>query len=140
MKNLMIILVSILVYGLAFVPATGQSTMSKDMNYAVLTKKVAQLKPIGLASKALAQEDGDNFGQFKVVLYGPEVVQLTDKHRMRPVREMARSSSINLAVCAMALKKMKVDPADIPPEFEVVDNAFLHAMELQKAGFFILSL
>ncbi|MBY5958445.1 DsrE family protein [Membranicola marinus] len=140
MKNLMIILGAMLFYGLAVVPVNGQSTPSTKINYAVLTNKVAQFQPISLASKSLAQEDGDNFGQFKVVLYGPEVVQLTDYQRMKPVLKMARSSSMKLAVCAMALKKMKVDPADIPPEFEVVDNAFLHALELQKAGFFILSL
>lgn len=140
MKNLMIVLVLALINGVFLSSAIGQSRSKTEMNYAVLTSKIAQFKPIGFSSEALAREDGDKFGQFKAVLYGPEVVQLTDKRKMKPLLRMARRSNLTLAVCEMALKKMKVNPDDIPKEFEVVDNAFLHALQLQKGGHFILSL
>lgn len=109
-------------------------------NYLVITQKIEQLKPVSMTSAALAEEDGKDFGEFKVVLYGPEVVQLTDKKKMRSIIKTARKSHLKLAVCAMALDKMGVDHKKIPKAFEIVDNAFLHFNQLQKAGYISLSL
>lgn len=120
--------------------AFAQQNTEQKNNYVVLTTKIDQLRPIALSSAALAKEDGTHFGEFKVVLYGPEVTQLTDKKAMKPLIKLARQSKMKLAVCEMALQKMEVDPRDIPKAFEVVDNAFLHAVQLQKKGYYSLSL
>lgn len=120
--------------------AFAQQSPGQKNNYVVLTTKIDQLRPIAMSSAALAEEDGIHFGEFKVVLYGAEVTQLTDQKVMEPLIRLARQSKMKLAVCEMALQKMKVDPRDIPEAFEVVDNAFLHAVQLQKKGYYSLSL
>jgi len=107
-------------------------TADDPYNYLIITQKIEQLQPVALTSAALAEEDGERFGEFKVVLYGPEVVQLTDKKAMKPILKMARKSHLKLGVCAMALDKMGVDHKKIPKAFEIVDNAFLHYLQLQN--------
>lgn len=57
-------LFSTLILSLVLVLGTTQQSFSqenKTQNYVVLTKKVEQLKPILLAAKDLAAEDGANF-------------------------------------------------------------------------------
>lgn len=115
-------------------------TAGDSYNYLIITQKIEQLQPVALTSAALAEEDGERFGEFKVVLYGPEVVQLTDKKVMKPILKMARKSHLKLGVCAMALDKMGVDHNKIPKEFEIVDNAFLHYLQLQKKNYIHLSI
>lgn len=110
--------------------ARGQQNTEGRNNYVVITKKVQHFKPIALTSSALSAEDGKNFGEFKVVLYGPEVVQLTDRKKMKPIIKMARNSNLKLAVCGMALDRMNVDRNKVPKVFEIVDNAFLHSYQL----------
>lgn len=115
-------------------------TADDSYNYLIITQKIEQLQPVALTSAALAEEDGERFGEFKVVLYGPEVVQLTDKKAMKPILKMARKSHLKLGVCAMALDKMGVDHKKIPKAFEIVDNAFLHYLQLQKKNYIHLSI
>ena len=44
-----------------------------QQNYVVLTKKIPQLQPIFLTAETLAQEDGNNFGKFEVIICGQTV-------------------------------------------------------------------
>ena len=53
---------------------------------------------------------------------------------------MAKNANVRLIVCNMALKTFEVNPADIPDEFEVVDNAFTHILQMQKQGYLSIQL
>src|SRR5690625_7435726 len=117
-----------------FIGQSSRSYQTADdtYKYQIITQKIEQLQPVALTSAALAEQDGERFGEFKDVLYGPEVVQLTDKKAMKPILKMTRKSHLKLGVCAMALDKMGVDHKKIPKAFEIVDNAFLHYLQLQN--------
>ena len=114
--------------------ATSQSD-TVQTNFVVLTSKFQQLEPIMLA----AQEMKNSFGVFKIVLYGSEVGEFTKPTAERYIK-WAKATGVNLSVCAMALERMKVDPKSIPKEIEIVDNAYLHSLQLQKKGYKSLSL
>lgn len=116
------------------------SQESKTQNYVVLTKKVAQLKPILLAAKALAAEDGANFGDFEVIVCGKEIGDLTDTEKMQPHLAEAKKLGANIIACGFSLKKFTVDTSKLPKNMEVVDNGILHNFELQKKGYYSLSL
>lgn len=113
---------------------TSQST-TELTNFVVLTSKFQQLEPIMLA----ANEMKDSYGVFKIVLYGSEVGEFTTPAAEKYIK-WAKEIGVNLSVCEMALQRMKVDPTSIPSEIEIVDNAYLHSLQLQKKGYKSLSL
>ena len=103
--------------------------------YVVLTKNLPQLQPIILAAEALAKEDGEKFWDFQVVIDGKTLQELTNKETMRKFRMRANNVNVKLKVCNMDLKTFEVDSGKIPDEFEVVDNAFTHILQMQKQGY-----
>ncbi|SEA38269.1 DsrE/DsrF-like family protein [Flavobacterium gillisiae] len=109
-------------------------------NYVVLTKNIQQIKPIVLAAKALATEDGKNFGNFKVIICGKTVTDLTDKELITEYVEMAKKNNVTLIACGFSLKKFKVNADNIPKELEVVDNGILYNFQLQKSGYLSIEL
>lgn len=109
-------------------------------NYAVMTTKIQQLKPILLSAASLKEEDGNLFGEFQVIIYGKEVVSLADKELMAPYLKEAKKANVTLVVCKMALDHFGVDLKQIPKEFDPVPNSFTHYLELQKNGYLTLSL
>lgn len=120
------------------IKATKLTTSKSEtdlINFIVLTSKFQQLEPIMLAAKEMQ----DSYGVFKIVLYGSEVGEFTTPAAERYIK-WAKDIGVNLSVCEMALKRMKVDPTSIPSEIEIVDNAFLHSLQLQKKGYKSLSL
>lgn len=98
-------------------------------DFVVLTPKIEQLEPILLAAQGLKTE-----GDFKIVLYGKEVTQLTNPEFQKFI-EWAEKANVRLAVCQMSLNLLKINPTTIPREIEIVDNAFLHTFQLQKKGY-----
>ncbi len=127
MKNILSILFLSLSLGL-------MAQQSPTSDFVVLTPKIEQLKPILLAAEKLQPR-----GDFQVILYGKEVGQLTNRN-LREFIAWAQKESVTLSVCNMSLEMLKIDPASIPEEFEIVDNAFLSALQLQKQGYINLSL
>lgn len=140
MKNLFLSTIAI-VLALSIFPAEAQNTINHEKNnYVVLTKTLPQLQPIFLTAEALAKEDGEKFGDFQVVIYGKTVQELTDKKAMKKIIMRAKNANIKLKVCNMALKTFDVDPGKIPDEFEIVDNAFTHILQMQKQGYLSIQL
>ncbi|MFZ0489246.1 MAG: sulfur reduction protein DsrE, partial [Salegentibacter sp.] len=74
------------------VNAQAQTSTQKDHNYVVLTRKIPQLKPIILTAEALSEKDGDEYGDFQVVICGKTVTDLTDKGLMKPYLEQAEKA------------------------------------------------
>ncbi|MGO3183547.1 MAG: sulfur reduction protein DsrE [Aequorivita sp.] len=116
------------------------SQESTQHNYVVLTKKVAQLKPILLAAKALAEEDGSNFGNFEVIVCGKGIGGLTEIEKMQSHLAEAEKVGANIVACGFSLNKFKVDPKKLPKDMKIVKNGILYNFELQKNGYLSLSL
>lgn len=113
---------------------------SSKNNYVVLTKKVAQLKPIFLAAEALASEDGNNYGDFQVIICGKTVVDLANKELMHDFLHQAKKQHISIVACGFSLKKFKVSKEDLSEQIEVVDNGILYDFQLQKKGYHNIAL
>ena len=111
-----------------------------QQNYVVLTKKIPQLQPIFLTAETLAQEDGNNFGKFEVIICGQTVKELTDKEMMQDYINKAKEHNVELIACGFSLNKFGVDRKDISPELRVVENGILYNLQLQKKGYTSISL
>lgn len=116
------------------------SQESTSNNYVVLTKKVDQLKPILLAAKALAEEDGSSFGNFEIIVCGKEIGELTNTEKMKTHLAEAKKVGANIIACGFSLKKFNIDSKKLPKNMIIVENGILHNLELQKKGYFSLSL
>ncbi|SRX55176.1 sulfur reduction protein DsrE [Aequorivita sp. CIP111184] len=116
------------------------SQESKTQNYVVLTKKVAQLKPILLAAKTLAEEDGANFGSFEIIVCGKEIGDLTDIEKLQPHLTEAKKIGATIVACGFSLKKFNVANSELPKDIKIVDNGILYNFQLQKKGYKSLSL
>lgn len=116
------------------------SENTEKFNYIVSTSKTAQLQPIIATAEALAKEDAEKFGEFQVVIYGKTVQELTDPEIVKKIMTKAKNADIRLIACNMALEKFEVNTGDIPEEFEVVDNAFTHILQMQKQGYLSIQL
>lgn len=117
---------------LSFTAISQQNT--EQINFMVLTPEIGQLKPILLAAEEL-EADGD----FKIVLYGKNVPELLTPETKKFIEE-AEKLNVKLSVCKMSLDRLQINPNTLPKEIEVVDNAFLYALQLQKKGYKTLSL
>lgn len=136
------IILSSIALMLTFFSATtqAQNAPEKDHNYVVLTRKIPQLKPIILTAQELSEQDGDEFGDFQVVICGKTVSDLTDKNLMEPYLKQAKKAGVHIKACGFSLKKFGVNKEDIPSEIEVVQNGILHNFELQKKGYLSIEL
>jgi len=113
---------------------------SNVKNYIVLTRNIKQLKPIILAAKDLAAEDGSQFGKFKVIICGKTIVNVTQMDKMAPYLEMAEENHVELYACGLSLKKFKIDPKNLPKQIHVTKNGLLYDFQLQKEGYMSIEL
>ena len=60
----------------------AQETESSKNNYVVVTNKVAQLQPIILTAEVLKAEEGNDFGNFEIIICGPEIGDITDAEKI----------------------------------------------------------
>ncbi len=120
-------------------PVNAQ-VQEEQQNYVVLTKKIPQLQPIFLTAETLAQEDGNNFGKFEVIICGQTVKELTDKEMMQDYINKAKEQNVELVACGFSLNKFGVDRKDISPELRVVENGILYNLQLQKKSYTSISL
>lgn len=132
---------SSIVFLLAFIPNPANAQVQDEQqNYVVLTKKIPQLQPIFLTAETLAQEDGNNFGKFEVIICGQTVKDLSDKEMMQEYINIAKQHNVELIACGFSLNKFGVDRKDISPELRVVENGILYNLQLQKKGYTSISL
>lgn len=101
-------------------------------NYVVSTIKIPQLQPIILTAEALKEEDGAKYGDFQIVMYGPNVAGLTNKEVMEAYATKAKAAGVSIAVCKISLDRLEIDPANLHEYIQVVDHAYTHLIQLQK--------
>lgn len=109
-------------------------------NYVVLTKKIPQLQPILITAEELKKEDGNNFGDFQVIVCGQTVKGLTNKEELKKYFDRAKKAGVSINACGFSLKKFDVDPEKIPSEMEIVENGILYDFQLQKKGYYSIEL
>lgn len=107
-------------------PAGGKN------NYVVSTTKIPQLQPIILTAESLKKEDGENFGDFQIVIYGPNVRELTDTENMEKYIVRAKAAGAAILVCNLSLERLKIKPKDLHEDIMVIEHAFTHLLLLQK--------
>lgn len=108
--------------------------------YITLTRNVQQLVPILLAADELAKEDGSNFGQYEIVICGQTVSELAKPEVMNPLLDLVKHDKIKVIACGFSLKKFGVDEASIPEGMDIVQNGILYGFQLQKQGYYMISL
>jgi len=118
----------------------AQQMNTNKNNYVVLTKKVPQLQPIILTAQALKAEDGQNFGDFQVIICGKEIGDITDTKKIGKFIEKAEKAGVELVACGFSLHKFKVDEVKVPKEMKIVKNGILYNFQLQKRGYKSISL
>ncbi|NJW51519.1 sulfur reduction protein DsrE [Salinimicrobium oceani] len=118
----------------------AQEKHEDHINYVVLTRNVPQLKPILLAAEELAVQDGENFGDFQVIICGKAVQDLTDNVIMTDFLEKAKKTGVIINACGFSLKKFNVDRTKIPAGVQIVENGILYNFELQKKAYLSIEL
>lgn len=111
------------------------TTDIKKNDYVVLTSKIPQLKPILLTAESLALEDGEDYGDFQIIICGKTVEDLKDKSKMNDLLHKAEAQNVKIMVCGFSLKKFNVEESELPKELEVVPNGILYNFQLQKKGY-----
>lgn len=130
MKRSIVIFLMLIVIS---VTGKAQNTSAGDkFNYVVSTTKIPQLQPIILTAESLKEEDGNKFGDFQVVMYGPNVRGLTNKEEIEPYASKAKAAGVEILVCKISLDRMDINPDDLHEDIKVVDHAFTHLIQLQK--------
>lgn len=132
MKKLMFFL---LLAGIVSFTSCNAQTNTDSQNYVVLTKKIPQLKPILLTAEDLQKEDGNNFGDFQVIICGKTVTELTDKEQLDTFLQKARELNVTINACGFSLKKFGVDETKLPNQIKVVKNGILYDFQLQKKAY-----
>ena len=120
---------------LAMLAFTGkaQTAPNENMNnYVVSTIQIPQLQPIILTAEALKEEDGAKFGDFQIVMYGPNVKGLTNKEEMETYTSKAKAAGVSISVCKISLDRLGIDPAELHEYIQIVDHAYTHLIQLQK--------
>ncbi|CAI8448389.1 MAG: DsrE family protein [Schleiferiaceae bacterium] len=109
-------------------------------NYFVLNRNVQQLKAIGKAAGELATADAATYGEFNVVICGKAVKDLATAETMVPFMDILNANNVNVIACGFSLKKFEVDTALLPQGVTVVPNGILYGFELQKDGYYSITL
>lgn len=123
-----------------FAPQVLSAQSEGTQNYFVLNRNLQQLKAISLAAGDLAEMEGEQFGEFNVVICGKAVQELTDPAIMEPIIKLAEEKGVQLVACGFSLKKFGVDPAALPSQMTKVDNGILYGFTLQKKGYYSITL
>lgn len=130
MKRSIGILIVFLLLGIS---GQAQNTLQGEKNnYVVSTTKIPQLQPIILTAESLREEDGEKYGDFQIVMYGPNVMELTHKDKMETFTGKAKAAGVEIFVCKISLDRLGIDPAELHQYIQVVDHAYTHLIQLQK--------
>jgi intracellular sulfur oxidation DsrE/DsrF family protein len=111
-----------------------------ENNYFILNRNVEQLKAVGKAAADLAVADSTTYGTFKVVVCGKSVQDLLDEEKMADAVAILQASGVEMYACGLSLKKFGVDPAALPEFYQVVPNGLVFGFELQKEGYYSITL
>lgn len=140
------ILVALSLLSANFVFASHSETPSLEIsvqkvnNYVMSTGVSGYVPAIIMTAADMKNEEGKAFGDFQIVIYGEAVKQFADPTEGPKLVKMAKEAGAKLVLCEFALKKFGIDKSQLPIGLDYVGNAFKHAINLQKKGYFALGL
>ncbi len=115
------------------ITGNAQTNLQGKMNnYVVSTTQIPQLQPIILTAEALKEEDGEKLGDFQIVMYGPNVKELTNKKEMETYTAKAKAAGVAISVCKISIDRLGIEPGELHEYIQVVDHAYTHLLQLQK--------
>ncbi|MFD0933307.1 DsrE family protein [Psychroflexus salinarum] len=118
----------------------AQDHHSDQHDYVVLSKNIKQLKPILMTATSLAEEDGENYGEFKVIFCGKTVSDMKNNADFTMLLKQAKLQNVKVSACGLSLNKFNINPDQLPELLEVVDNGILYGFQLKKNGFISLTI
>lgn len=133
-------IIKTLIVALSLFGLTTIQAQKSTQNYVVLTKNIQQIQPILLAAETLKQEDGKQFGDFQIIVCGKNVGDVTDASKMDAFITKAKSLGVTINACGFSLNKFKIDRNAVPKSLSIVENGALKNLQLQKKGYYNLSL
>lgn len=138
MKNPIIVLTTMFL--VLFGTAQAQDFNPEKNNYLVLSKNIQQLKPAMLTASALAKEDGEQYGDFYMVICGKTVQDIPHNDDFKKLLKEAKAHNMNVFVCGLSLSKFNINLNEIPKNLEITQNGILYGFQLSKKGFIALTI
>ena len=118
----------------------AQDYNPRQNNYLVLSKNIQQLKPVLLTANELAKEDGENYGEFYVIICGKTVNDIANNTGFSELLKQATTQNVKVFVCGISLHKFNIDPSKMPNNIEITPNGILYGFQLTKQGFITLTI
>lgn len=116
-----------------------KTTAVTNNNYLMTTGVPGYVPAILMTAAEIKKAEGSSLGAFQVVLYGEAVKQFADPEEGTKLIKMAEEAGAEIILCEFALKKFGIAKDQLPAGLKFVGNAFQHSLNMQKKGFYILS-
>jgi len=140
MRNSILIFTTLLSFLLGTQHLQAQEFNPTKNNYLILSKNIQQLKPVLLTATSLAREDGQDYGDFYVIICGKTVKDISDNSEFYALLEEAKLLNIKVFACGISLKKFNITPKQLPDNIAVIENGILYGFQLIKKGFLSLTI
>lgn len=140
MKRSIIYLSAICFFFIGTTTLKAQDFNSKKNNYLILSKNIRQIEPMLLTAHELAVEDGENYGDFYVIICGKTVKDIPNNEDLERLLEKAKAQHVSIFVCGISLNKFNISPEDLPETLTVIENGILYGLQLAKKGFITLTI
>lgn len=143
MRSLLLVLLFALSFSTQSIEATNKvepAVVTSEINNYLMTTGVANYIPVMIMTAAeMKKEEGKQFGEFEVVIYGAAVKLFTDKAEGEKLIAMAKEAGVKIVLCDFALKHLGISQDELPDGLIFVHNAFKYALNKKTEGFTVLS-
>jgi intracellular sulfur oxidation DsrE/DsrF family protein len=140
MKNSILIFTTLFSVLLGAQQLHAQEINPTKNNYLILSKNIQQLKPVLLTAKSLAMEDGQDYGDFYMIICGKTVKDIPNNSEFHALLEDAKLLNIKVFACGISLKKFNITTTQLPDNIAVTENGILYGLQLTKKGFLSLTI
>ena len=140
MKNSILIFTTLFSVLLGAQQLHAQEFNPTKNNYLILSKNIQQLKPVLLTAKSLATEDGQDYGDFYMIICGKTVKDIPNNSEFHALLEDAKLLNIKVFACGISLKKFNITTTQLPDNIAVTENGILYGLQLTKKGFLSLTI
>ena len=117
-----------------------KNTSIIEVNNYIMTTGVANYIPVMIMTAVeIKKEEGKQFGDFQVVVYGAAVKIFADKAEGQKLVEMAKDAGVTIVLCDFALKHFGIERESLPEGLEYIHNAFKYNFDMKAKGYIVLS-
>lgn len=138
MKKSIIFLTSMLLLFLGTTKA--QEFNPNKNNYLVFSKNIQQLKPLLITANELSLEDGNQYGEFHIVICGKTVSDITNNTTLNELLKQAKKQNVKVFACGLSLDQFNVSPDQLPEDIDTIPNGILYGLQLTREGFITLTI